>query len=238
VIIAIVAFLIGLSKGGLGPLVVAIILPLLSQYMPVAQAAATPLPLLLLGDVFALWVYWREWDIYYVKLLLPTAMIGVLVGTYFLERLPNDTLITILAICTLAAAIYRLLSNRLKSIAYQPRTWHGWLAGVASGFVSSIANAGAYPYTAYMLLQKEVTPRSFLGTTTLFFALVNVFKLVVQRRLIDTSQLGNILLVMPLVPLGVWLGRRFADWVNPKVFEMIMIATLIVASLFLLLWKP
>lgn len=233
-IVALVGLLIGLSKGGFGPLLVALIAPLLSHFMPVSQAVATPLLLLMVGDAFAIWAYWKRWDVRYVKLLLPLAIVGVLVGTWFLETQSDDVLRRVLGLFTLTAAIYKLYSNRLKELRYEPRDWHGHVTGAASGFASAIANAGAYPFTAYMLLQ-DVNPHVFMGTTTLFFAIVNLLKLPLQINLIDGSQIGNILWAMPLVPIGVWLGRKFIDWVNPLVFERLMIVILIAASILLLI---
>jgi uncharacterized membrane protein YfcA len=53
-LIALISFLIGLSKGGLGgPVLGAMIAPLLSQVMPVQQAVGITLPMLLTGDAIA-----------------------------------------------------------------------------------------------------------------------------------------------------------------------------------------
>ena len=71
---------------------------------------------------------------------------------------------------------FKIASDRLASLAYQPRKWHGYFAGWASGFGSTLANVGAPPFTAYLLLQPKMTPRRFVGTTTLFFAVMNLTK--------------------------------------------------------------
>jgi hypothetical protein len=88
--IAAVGAVIGLAKGGLGPVMGALATPLLSQVMPVSQAVATALPLLMMGDVFALRAYWRDWDMRYIRLLVPAAVLGVLAGTYLLAE-PTDS---------------------------------------------------------------------------------------------------------------------------------------------------
>jgi hypothetical protein len=56
------AFLLGVSKaglgGGLGPLVTVIV----SIFVPPARAIGVLLPLLIVGDVFAVWTHRRSWD--------------------------------------------------------------------------------------------------------------------------------------------------------------------------------
>src|SRR5690242_8474563 len=103
-ILALVALLVGFSKGGLGgPVPVSLTAPLLSMVFPVSKAVGIVLPLLIFADMFALYFYWKQWDMRYVRLLLPAAVIGVICGTLLLATLPNHTLRLILGIFTLIA---------------------------------------------------------------------------------------------------------------------------------------
>ena len=144
---------------------------------------------------------------------------------------PHDTLLRrVLGLFTLTIILYKTLGGQLSRVKYQPRAWHAYLAGWASGFGSALANVGAPPFTAYMLLQ-EVSPRVFVGTTTLFFAIINVLKLpgFLSAGVLNLAQLASVAWVALLIPLGVWLGRRFVSSVNPRVFEWIMLAALFLA---------
>lgn len=238
-VLVIVGLLIGLSKGGLGgPVPVALVTPLLSQIMPAAQAVGIVLPLLIFADGFALWAYWRQWNGLYIRRMLPLGIVGVVMGVVLLAALaPHDTLLRrVLGLFTLTIILYKTLGGQLSRVKYQSRAWHAYLAGWASGFGSALANVGAPPFTAYMLLQ-EVSPRVFVGTTTLFFAIINVLKLpgFLSAGVLNLTQLASLAWVALLIPLGVWLGRRFVSSVNPHVFEWIMLAALFLASLSLLL---
>ncbi len=203
VILVIVAVLIGLSKGGLGAVLVVLVTPLLTLVMPVASAISLALPLLMIADVFALWFYWNTWDLRYVRLMLPAAVIGIVVGTYLLANLDNLTLRHILGIFTLIFVAYKIADHWLRSLDYQPRDWHGYLAGATSGLGSALANTGAPPFTAYMLLQ-DVSPQVFVGTTTLFFAIVNLIKLpgLILAGLMNFGTLLNVIWVVPIIPTG------------------------------------
>src|SRR5438045_2490210 len=91
ILVLVIALLIGLSKGGFGgPVPVSLITPLLSQMMPASQAVGLVLPLLLIGDIIALRIYWKQWDIRYVKLMLPLAIIGIIIGGALLLLLANS----------------------------------------------------------------------------------------------------------------------------------------------------
>src|SRR5262245_49251660 len=242
--VAFASLLIGLSKGGLGgPIPVALITPILSLVMPAPQAVGVTLPLLLLGDTMALKMYWRKWNSQQMRLLLPTGILGVVVGSLLLAVLatrPDDTLFRrSLGILALMVVIYKLASDHLKTIHYQPRDWHGYLAGGAAGLGSALANVGSPPYTAYMLLQ-NVSPEIFIGTATLFFAIVNLLKLpgVIYFHLLDFHQLMSIAWSVPFIPLGVWVGRWLVERINPKTFEWVMVLMLLWMSVVLLFSAP
>ncbi|MBC7814356.1 MAG: sulfite exporter TauE/SafE family protein [Burkholderiales bacterium] len=237
IVIAFVSLMIGLSKGGLGAVVVAGITPVLTLIMPVQEAVVVVIPMLLIGDAIAMWMYWGAWEIRYVKLLLPMAVVGIVVGTYFLTSLPDSTLRHILGAFTLLVVGYKLVVDRIQSISYEPRNWHGYLAGAASGFGSALANTGAPPFTSYMLLQ-NLNPRVFIGTTTLFFALVNIVKLFVQGTLIDVPRVLSIAWAIPIIPIGAWLGRKLILRLNQRTFEWMMMIALVWIGLMLLLSSP
>ncbi|MGQ9887724.1 MAG: sulfite exporter TauE/SafE family protein [Aggregatilineales bacterium] len=236
-LIAAACLLIGLSKGGLGgPVPVALTTPLLSAVLPVSQAVSLAVPLLIIADGFALWAYWRDWDMSRIRLMLPPAVLGVALGLFMLASLPDLWLRRLLGLFTLLFVIYKAGGWRVSGLKYQHHSWHGWLAGGASGFASALANLGAPPFTVYMLLQ-DVPPAVFVGTTTLFFAIINLLKLpvVVAAGLLNIPLLVSAAWAIPLIPLGVWLGRQFINRVSPKLFENIMLALLLVAAAALLL---
>lgn len=240
-IMVVAAFMIGLSKGGFGgPVLVSLLTPLISLALPAGQAVGLVLPLLIFGDIFAVWIYWRKWDMRLIKMMLPPAILGIILGGIVLLTLANSNqnalLRHILGLFTLIFILYKIASERLKAIQYSPRDWHAYLAGGASGFGSALANVGSPPFTAYMLLQK-VEPISFLGTTSLFFAILNALKLPItlsSSNVLDVHQFLSIAWVMLFVPVGVWFGKKFTLWVNPKTFENIMLAVLFGISLLML----
>ena len=236
VVIMLAALLVGLAKGGVGPVAGALLVPLLSTTMPVSEAVGITLPLLMVGDWFALRVYWRQWDTPSLRLMLPGAMIGIIMGIVLLTTLPDTTLRRVLGVFTLVAAGYKLASDSLVALAYTPRNWHGVLAGWGSGFGSALANAGAPPITAYMLL-RQLPPRTFIGTSVIFFAIVNAIKLpsFLAAHVTNAHKIASVLWALPVIPLGIWAGHWMIERIEPQVFERLMLVMLVGAGMMLLL---
>lgn len=239
-VILIAAIAIGLVKGGIGgPFAGAVILPLLTQRMSVAGAVGVAMPLLIVGDLFAMRFYWREWDGRFLRLLLPGAVVGIIAGTLLLVALPDLVLRRLLGITTLTVVLYKVASDTLEQIEYRPRDWHGQLAGMASGFASALANLGGPPITAWLLLQGS-RPTTFVGTITFFFCFVNLAKLpgYFAAGVMDTALIASIAWALPVIPPFVWLGRRTIGLINRRLFEKAMLLLLAIAGVSLLLSAP
>ena len=235
---AVVGILVGISKGGIGgPVPVALTVPLLTLIIEPQIAVALVLPLLIFADFFALYFYWRQWDRHYIALMIAPGLIGVLLGALVLDAIDATTLKRVIGGLTLLALSFKIASDRLASLAYQPRAWHGTFAGWASGFGSTLANVGAPPFTAYLLLQPKMTPRRFVGTTTLFFAVMNLTKVpgFIALELFDYDRLLSIAWVFLLIPPSVLVARRLIDHINQQVFEWMMMIPLAALSFYLIL---
>jgi len=240
IIFAIVGVLVGLSKGGLGgPVPVALTVPLLTLIIEPQIAVGLVLPLLMFADVFALYFYWREWSKKYVLLMLIPGLIGVAFGTFILKDIDAVTLKRVIGAFTLFALSFKILSDQLKSLEYKPENWHGWLAGWASGFGSALANVGAPPFTAYLLLQPKMTPRSFVGTTTLFFAIINLTKLpgFIAIGILDVDLLLSIAWVLIIIPFAIYGARWVITRIDTTTFEWMMMIPLLILSISLLFFS-
>lgn len=236
VVAAIVAFLIGLSKGGLGGTAGALATPMMALVLPADQVIGLILPILMLADIFAVALHWRRWNRNLILLLLPGSIVGVTIGTLFITNAPTATLRTLLGIIVLLFALYKIFERRiLRTIAYESRNWHGLLAGTVTGFSSALAHTGGPPVSIYLLMQK-VTPAVFIATSALFFFILNWIKVpyYFYAGLFDFDRLAQIAWLMPLVPLGVWTGRWAAYKVDRPTFERIIVGLLVVNAVFLI----
>jgi len=234
--LAAVTLLISVSKGGLGGMAGSLATPLMALVMPVDQVLGLLLPIMLLADVFATGLHWQRWNGRLVWLLLPGALIGVTIGTFFIANAPTEVLKIGLAVITLLFVAYKLIEKRLMaSLTYHAHNWHGWLAGTVAGFGSSLAHSGSPPISIYLVLL-AVTPRVFLGTSVLFFAILNWIKVpyYFYIHLFDLQLLKQIAWVFPIVPFGVWFGRWLVTKVSKDIFNNIILVLLVITALLLI----
>lgn len=237
VVTALVALIIGADKGGVGGMLGTLGVPLMTLIMPVGEAIALVLPILMFGDIFAVSAHWGHWRGGLLTRLLPGGLLGILAGTFVLVNVPSDLLRIALALLILLFVAYRLLEQRiLRDLTYQPRGWHGVVAGAGAGLTSTIAHAGGPPITIYLLLQR-LEPRTFVATAAFYFAILNLTKLpfYVAAGLFDLQRLLAIVWLLPLVPLGVWLGKRLSTRVPRLVFERLILGLLLLSAGLLLL---
>ncbi|HEC22993.1 MAG TPA: sulfite exporter TauE/SafE family protein [Chloroflexi bacterium] len=233
---AVVAFLIGLSKGGLGGSLGALATPMMALVMPADQVIGLVLPVLMFADIFAVALHWRRWDRRLVLLLIPGSVLGVTIGTLFITNAPTGTLRTALGIIVLIFTVYKVFEKRiLGSLKYEGKDWHGLLAGTVTGFSSALAHTGGPPVSIYLLMQ-DVTPRVFVATSAIFFFLLNWIKVpyYFYARLFDFNRLWQIAWLMPLVPAGVWIGKWMSERVDKETFERIIIVLLAIGGLLLI----
>lgn len=228
--------LIGISKAGFGGGVGAIATPLMALTISVTDAAAILLPILIVADLFSLRHYWNVYDRASIRLMLPGAIVGILLGAIFFGYFSDNErkLKLILGIVSLTFVAYQItrsliLGALLKS---KPPAWVGVLLGGAAGFTSTLAHAGGPPATIYLLPQQ--LPRNiFVGTSVIFFFTLNIVKLIPYAALglLRVGNTSTILVLAPLtfvgVQLGVWLNRRFSD----KYFTYVIYALLLLTGI-------
>jgi hypothetical protein len=234
VIIAFLGFMIGLAKGGFGGLG-ALLTPILALVLPVASAVGVLLPMLMAGDAFALYMYWKEWDFDLVKRMLPAGAAGALAGTALLAWLPPDGLRIVLGVFVLLVVAYRFTSDRIQAIRYRPKPWHAPAAGFLAGVASGMFNNGGPAFSSYLLLQK-LTARPFIATSAIYFALLNLIKVpgFLYTGVLDVPLLLSLWWVFLFIPLGLGVARVTLTRVSPVAFEWIIMILLIFSSLWLL----
>lgn len=236
IVIAVLGLLIGLTKGGFNALG-GLLTPLLSLVLPVSLAVGVLLPMLIAGDAFAVYTYWRQWDGRLVRRMLPTGVAGALIGTFFLVQLSANFLRLVLAVFVLLLVIYKLAGDRLEKLRYQPRAWHAPAAGLLAGIASGMFNNGGPPFNTFLLLQK-LTPRAFIATTAIFFALLNLLKVpgFLYTGVLNVPLLISVWWAFVFIPLGLVAARWLILRVDPRAFEWIIIGLLVFSSL-LLFWS-
>ncbi len=211
--------LLGLGKGGFAGLGM-ISVPLMTLQVPILQAAAIILPLLITQDAISVWTYRRAWSGWNLKVLMPGAIIGMGAGTLFASYVSNAAIELAGGAIGLTFVVYRWIGRwlwpHLIHAAEKPRRPHPLLGvfwGALAGFMSLMINVGAPPYQIHILPQR-LDKLTFVGTTVIFFAFMNLMK-IVPYFLLGQFSTRNFATSLALLPLaiaanffGIWLVRR------------------------------
>ena len=224
----------GVAKGGLGGGIAVVGVPLMAMVVSPAQAAAVLLPILMAMDALALRAYWNEWDNENLRVLLPSALVGTVLGWVTFGSLSADGLRILVAVVALSYALQYFLPQGANS-GRPARSVDGFFWGALSGFTSFSVHAGGPPLQAYLLPQRMHRTR-FQATSVVFFFVVNWSKVVPYAWLgqWNGENLLTSAVLLPLAPLGVWLGRRLHQRVNDDVFFRVVHASLFVIGVKLL----
>ena len=203
----------GISKGGFGGIAL-LAVPLLSLVISPVQAAAIMLPILIAMDISSVIAYRNKFDKKNLSILLPGAVIGIIIGALTAHLVNDDNIRLIVGTIAIAFTIHFIFKGRTADAVKNPSTPLGVFLGTISGYTSFVAHAGAPTYQLYMLPQK-LDKQIYVGTSVMFFAVVNAIK-VVPYAILGMLALGNLgtsLVLLPLAPVGVYMGV----WLNRNI---------------------
>ena len=231
---AIAVLIVGIAKGGFGGGIAVVGVPLMATVVNPAQAAAIMLPILMVMDALAIRSYWRLWDVENLKVLLPASLIGTVLGFLTFRYFSADGLRVLVAIVALTYSV-RHFMPRGPASGKRPRVAAGVFWGAASGFTSFSIHAGGPPLQAYLLPQR-MHRTTFQSTSVMFFFVVNWSKVAPYAWLgqWNADNIATSLILLPLAPVGVALGRRLHDQVDDELFFRVVHAALFVIGVKLL----
>ncbi|MBV5299640.1 MAG: sulfite exporter TauE/SafE family protein [Rhodoferax sp.] len=210
--------LMGISKSGFGAGFGSLAVPLMALAVTVPQAAAILMPLLFVMDLLGMAAFRKDFDMKLLRFLIPCGLVGVAVGTLLFKLLNAHTVAGIVGGFTLLFLAQRLLFPP-RADSLPPPRWLGALLTVTSGFTSFIAHAGGPPVNAY-LIPMRLSPVYFTATMAFYFFVINLSKWLPYAwlGLLDWRNLATSLVLLPLAPLGVWVGVRLARRISAVLF--------------------
>ena len=214
--------LLGISKSGFGAGFGSLAVPMMALAVTVPQAAAILMPVLLLMDLLGMAAFRHNVDRALLRFLIPFGLLGIVIGTWLFKLLDAQWVAGIVGAFTLLFLAQRLLFPPQPESPPPPR-WLGGLLTVTSGFTSFIAHAGGPPVNAYVI-PLRLSPVLFTGTLAYFFFFINLAKWIPYAwlGLLDTANLMTSLVLLPVAPLGVWLGVRIAHRIQPVLFYRVV----------------
>lgn len=223
--------ILGLAKGGFAGIGV-IAVPLMALAVSPVLAASITLPILIVQDVVSVWAFRRTWDRGILILMLPSAAVGIFAGFALAAFVKPGAVELAVGAVSVVFALQRLWLERAAAPAAEARPeglpWRGVLAGIAAGFTSQISHAGGPPFQMYVL-PKRLERDVFIGTSAIFFAVVNWMKVPAYLALgqFTHQSLATSVALLPLAIAstwaGVWLVRRVPGAAFYRVIYLLLI---------------
>lgn len=211
-----VILLFGMGKGGLGPGVGAIAVPVLTFVINPVHAAAILLPILCVMDIFAVWKFRKTFSLYHLGLLLPAGVVGIVLASLLMGTLPPEKIRLLIGIVVIWFCLDYWFRGDIGK-QWMGRKFSGYLWGAVAGFTSTQIHAGGAPVSIYLLPQK-LDKMVLMGTMAIFFAVLNYIKLI-PYTIMGALNLENIttsLVLIPLAPVGIKLGNLILHKVNQE----------------------
>lgn len=232
IVAGLAAYLMGLSKGGV-PMIALLSVPLMSLFMDPATAAGLLLPIYIVADCYAVYLFRKAFSRRNLVILLPGAVAGILVGFLTVSVIPGDVvklLVAAIGLSYLATAL-RARFSKAPPPARHADVPRGVVWGTVAGFTSYLSHAGGPPFQAYVLPQK-LDKMVYLGTATIFFAVVNMLKVppyIMAGQITNESFLQAIWL-SPAALAGAWSGAAISRALPERVFFRLIEVALAVVS--------
>lgn len=228
------ALVVGISKAGIGGLGMLAVL-IFAQIFPAKQATGIVLPLLCFGDLVAAASYRRHANWMHIRRLFPWTAAGVVIGYFALDRVNEQQARAMIGGIVLGLVVMHFVRRRFAGDETEHGAWFAPTIGVLAGFTTLVANA-AGPLMVIYLLAMRLPKMDFVGTSAVFFLLMNLFKVpfMVHLGLINAQSFALNLWLAPVVLAGAWFGRRWVMKIEQRTFENIALALSVFAGLNLL----
>ena len=230
-LVSFAAMCVGLGKAefsGLGLIAVFIMAELFGK-----ASVGVLLPMLIVADVSVYPMFRKHASWAPVWRLVPPALVGMVIGFFLLDWMPEQWAKPVIGGIILFMVALQLIrqgaSEFFDKLAHS--NGFGAAAGSFAGIATTIANAAGPVFQLYFLARR-LPKMELIGIGARFFLLINLIKLPFMGGLNFTtpeSLLLNVKLV-PLILIGIFLGRHLLQLISQRVFEWMIIGFAILAG--------
>ncbi|WP_204263158.1 sulfite exporter TauE/SafE family protein [Spongiivirga citrea] len=223
----IAAIVLGISKSGIKGIAI-IIVTLMAIAFGAKQSTGLIVPLLIVGDIFAVIYYNRhtQWSI--LKRFLPWMMLGVVIGVFAGKDIPEALFKKLMGVVILGSVLMMYWWDRRKSKTVPTHPTFAGFMGIMAGITTMIGNlAGAFSNIFFLAMR--LPKNQFIGTAAWLFFLINLFKLpfhiFVWKTITVDSLVVNLKLVIGVLA-GLYIGIRLVKRIKDDFYrKMILVLT-------------
>jgi uncharacterized membrane protein YfcA len=232
-----VAFFIGFSKTGISSFMMPAI-PIVASVFGGKDSTGIILPMLIVGDIFALYYYNRHAEWKNIRKLLPWTLLGLILGVIVGIYVNDKTFKACIAVSVLICLVILIYTEKKGENFKVPQSTLLYaLTGILCGFTSMIGNAAGPIFSVY-LLAKGFKKNDFMGTTAWFFFIINLTKVPLQIFFWNNIPIKTIYLtglMIPAIAVGAFLGVVIIKKLNERLFHLVILGVTALAAIRLLI---
>jgi hypothetical protein len=228
------SFLLGVAKGGIKG-IGAIITTMFALVYGSKVSTGIIMPLLIVGDVFAVMYYHRHAQWSYMWKLMPWMLIGVLVGVWYGKELPEEEFKRGMALLIFSSVVLMWFLDRVKTYQVPDNRLFAGIMGGISGFATMVGNL-AGPFSELYFLAIRMPKEMFIGTAAWLFFITNLFKLpfhIWSWETINSRSITIDLVLLPALLVGLWAGIALVKVVRQNQFRQIIMILSALGALFI-----
>ena len=232
------ALLVGFSKTGMpGAAIPAVALMAEAFGADTKLSVGAILPILIVGDLFAIAYYRRHADWKRLAELAPFVILGMVPGYYVLRTIEGGGLRVLIGIIILLLLSLQVARRHFGWEKMPDRQWFVTMTGILAGFGTTVGNA-AGPVMSIYFVSKRLDKQQFLGTAAWFFFLVNISKIpfFLYLGMITPQTLEFDLLLVPIVAAAAIVGAMVVKKIPQGVFNTLVLVLATVAAIRLVLF--
>ena len=236
VLIALSAFIIGLSKAGLKGIDM-LNVTIMAIVFGGKASTGIVLPLLCTADIMAVKYYHRHAQWPHFWKIIPWMIAGVLIGVYVGKDMNEALFRKIMATIIVLTVIIMVMLEWRRSLTIPGNKLFVIIMGLTSGITTMLGNlAGAFSNIYFLAMR--LPKNDFIGTGAWIFLLINLFKLPFQvfywKNITATSLLTDLALV-PFLILGFWCGIKLVARIKDDLYRQVVIVLTLIGAIFIFL---
>jgi len=227
---------LGFSKAGIKGISI-ICVTLLALVFGSKSSTGIIIPMLIVGDIFAVIYYNKHCKWKYLLQFLPWMIIGVLLGVFLGKDMPEELFKKMMGIVIFLSVVMMYWWDQQSASDIPESKWLARSMGLAAGFTTMIGNlAGAFSNIFFLAMR--LPKNEFIGTAAWLFFIINLFKLPFHIWVWKTVSLETIamnLRLLPILGIGLFVGIQIVSKIKENIFrKLILLLTALGAILILL----
>jgi uncharacterized membrane protein YfcA len=230
------ALLIGMSKTGISGAGMAMI-PIMAAIFGGKLSTGIVLPMLSMADIFAVSYYHRHASWSYIIRLMPTTVVGILIGIYVGDIISDQDFKDIMGIIVMLSVGILVWRDIRKDARVPGGMTFPFVMGLAGGFATMVGNAAGAIMALY-LLSMRLPKNVYIGTGAWFFLIINLFKIPFHIFVWGTISLQTVtldFLLLPAIATGAFLGILIVKYIPERAYRIFLLVTTALTALVLII---